>query len=374
MTPYEPSEEEKELAVSCCKILKTDFGGVDLLKGEHGEALVCEVNSNAHFKNIFDCTGINAADFIMDYICRKIEGNRKKTVYDYKKKKIGWLVYDRAGAEYNKSYIQMYFEEAEKLDIQIQLVFAEELFVGVTEQKSAVFYKGRKIKKPDFVICRTIYPFLSKMLEKAGVTVFNNAMVAEIANDKAKTYAYLAKEGIPMLDSIFIRRRDAKEAVEKLPNQWVIKSVDGHGGKQVFLKTEQNVAEILENTGQSDLVAQPFLQGPCEDVRVYVLGKEILACVRRRAKDGFKSNFSLGGEVELYNLRKEEEQLVQRIIAKFSFGLVGIDFLIDETGKFVFNEIEDVVGARMLYQLTDINLVERYLSFILQQIEKEEIR
>ena len=66
--------------------------------------------------------------------------------------------------------------------------------------------------------------------------------------------------------------------------------------------------------------------------------------------------------------------MVQKIVDMFSFGLVGIDFLIDEKGAFVFNEIEDVVGARMLYQLTDINLVERYFKYILKQIEKEELQ
>lgn len=47
---------------------------------------------------------------------------------------------------------------------------------------------------------------------------------------------------------------------------------------------------------------------------------------------------------------------------------MGIDFLIDENGEFLFNEIEDVVGARMLYQLTDINLVGKYLEFIIERI------
>lgn len=371
MAAYEPSKEEQELAVTCCKILKTDFAGVDLLKGEHGETLVCEVNSNAHFKNIFDCTGVNVADDILDYIQQQIGEKKKKTDT---KKKTGWLVYDRAGAEYNQSYIQMHYEEAEKLSIEIELLYAEEISFGIKEQMPVVFYEGKEVKKPDFVICRTIYPFLSKMLEQAGYKVFNNAKVSEIANDKAKTYAYLANKGIPMADSLFIRRKEAKESLEKLSDHWVVKAVDGHGGKQVFLKEKGNIPEILEKTGQSDLVAQPFLDGPREDVRVYVLGKEILACVKRRAKHGFKSNFSLGGEVELYTLTKEEEQLVQTVIDQFSFGLVGIDFLIDEKGKFVFNEIEDVVGARMLYQLTDINLVERYFTFILEQIGEEDAR
>lgn len=71
MKPYEPTELEKELAIESIKALGLDFAGVDLLFGEDGTALVCEVNSNAHFRNIYDCTGVNVADSIMDYILKK---------------------------------------------------------------------------------------------------------------------------------------------------------------------------------------------------------------------------------------------------------------------------------------------------------------
>ena len=37
-------------------------------------------------------------------------------------------------------------------------------------------------------------------------------------------------------------------------------------------------------------------------------------------------------------------------------------------GKIIFNEMEDVVGARMLYTYTDIDIVEIYLNFIISQI------
>lgn len=71
MKPYEPTEEEKSLAIESAKVLGLDFAGVDLLIGPDGKAMVCEVNSNAHFKNIFDCTNVNVADAIIEEcICR----------------------------------------------------------------------------------------------------------------------------------------------------------------------------------------------------------------------------------------------------------------------------------------------------------------
>ena len=72
MKPYEPSAEEIHLAVESAKALGLTFAGVDLLFGEDGKPLVCEVNSNAHFKNIYDCTGVNVADAIMDEILNEL--------------------------------------------------------------------------------------------------------------------------------------------------------------------------------------------------------------------------------------------------------------------------------------------------------------
>ena len=73
MLPYEPTPRQTELAIRCCDIIGLDFAGVDLLYGVEEEPMVCEVNSNAHFKNIFDCTGVNAAEAIMEHIIRRLQ-------------------------------------------------------------------------------------------------------------------------------------------------------------------------------------------------------------------------------------------------------------------------------------------------------------
>lgn len=72
MQPYEPTKEQCNMVIRCCEILGLDFAGVDLLFGKNDEPILCEVNSNAHFKNIYDCTGVNAADAIISYIISKI--------------------------------------------------------------------------------------------------------------------------------------------------------------------------------------------------------------------------------------------------------------------------------------------------------------
>lgn len=67
MRRYEPTEKELQMAKQVMKELQLDFAGVDIMFGKDGPVL-CEVNSNAHFKNIYDCTGVNVADAIMEYI------------------------------------------------------------------------------------------------------------------------------------------------------------------------------------------------------------------------------------------------------------------------------------------------------------------
>ncbi|KAI4449740.1 Glutathione synthetase [Eubacterium plexicaudatum ASF492] len=67
MERYEPNEQQLQLAQKVMETLKLDFAGVDILFGEQGEPVLCEVNSNAHFINIWKCTGVNTADAIIGY-------------------------------------------------------------------------------------------------------------------------------------------------------------------------------------------------------------------------------------------------------------------------------------------------------------------
>ncbi len=299
---------------------------------------------------------------------------------------VGWLIYSERDVEKNKRYIEFYIEEGKLQDIQIEVILVEKLEFGVRNNTWYFNYENSEINHPDFAICRTIYPLLNQQLEYMGIKVFNNSKVAEICNDKARTYQYVAQLGIDMVDSAFVKSYMTADAMNHIHKTSVIKAVAGHGGTQVFLlkpipgkgeaedftngpisnttHVEQDTNKILNSLNQSDVVLQPLTGSRHQDLRVYVIGKKIIAAILRTAKDGFKSNFSLGGNVREYQLSKEDTTIVEKIISLFDFGLVGIDFIIGDKGELIFNEIEDVVGARMLYQCTDINLVRLYLDYI----------
>ncbi len=62
-----PDEVAANLALAAASAAGLDFCGVDLLYTNEGYT-VCEINSNAHFKNIMELTGINFAEEIIKYI------------------------------------------------------------------------------------------------------------------------------------------------------------------------------------------------------------------------------------------------------------------------------------------------------------------
>ncbi len=72
--PCVVTPQEQRLALSACRALRLDFGGVDLLN-DNGTPLVCEVNSNAHFGGLIQATLVNPADHIMQYIRRQLCGD-----------------------------------------------------------------------------------------------------------------------------------------------------------------------------------------------------------------------------------------------------------------------------------------------------------
>lgn len=74
MFAYTPTEEEQRVAIACARLTGADFAGIDLLFSDDGEPYVCEINSNAHFKNVFDCTGIDLAVMMIDYIRTRHDG------------------------------------------------------------------------------------------------------------------------------------------------------------------------------------------------------------------------------------------------------------------------------------------------------------
>lgn len=69
---YLANKDEEDIAIKAVKELGLDYAGVDLLFGENDEPVVCEVNSNPHFKSTLEFTGVDVGKAIVDYILKEV--------------------------------------------------------------------------------------------------------------------------------------------------------------------------------------------------------------------------------------------------------------------------------------------------------------
>lgn len=243
----------------------------------------------------------------------------------------GILIYSEEEARRNAFVVQKYLNA-----LPVRLVLQENL----TLQEPA-----------DFVLNRTDDWRIAAAFEQRGVRVFNSARVSRYANDKALAYDFMQRSGVEILP------------VHYSGFPAVLKKSFSKGGKDV---------RLVHTPGElpADLSGY-VLQQPCDtlgkDLRVYVIGGQIVvACLRTGA--GFLSNYCLGGKAEVYTLSDAQRAVVEQVIALFDFDFVGIDFLFHQ-GRLVFNEMEDAVGARMVYDLTDLDIVSLYCRYVWEQME-----
>ncbi len=259
---------------------------------------------------------------------------------------LGWIIYNKEDAKRNENYIGWYINKFKENNIELSLVYTDEINFN---------------SLPDFAVVRAIRPDITKKLENSGVKCFNNGFVSEICNDKALTYKFVSENGIEILPTYY-----AINEVNKFPV--VIKPKDSHGGDRVNMaESYDELTALMPLYERDNYVIQAAATDKGKDVRVYVIGDKIITAMLRVSDKDFRSNFCLGGRASVYNLTDEETEKVNKVIKLFDFDFVGIDFVFNN-GEMVFNEIEDVVGSRMVYTYTNIDIVDLYIKYILQKL------
>ena len=274
----------------------------------------------------------------------------------------GLLIYERFESVRNRRFIEYWLDAAKAKGIDLKLVLIEEMAFGLENNKLFLSVGGERVTA-DFAVVRAKKPLLSHHLENMGIAVFNPASVSEILNDKRRTHALL-HEDFPMMDTAFIEG----DSPSPFPYPVVVKASAGCGGREVRLcADEESYAAALKDFAYSAVV-QPLCDTPGRDVRVYMLGKTILqGMLRYSDTEDFRANFGLHHCAKPIDIPEDIRRMALSVAQRFDFGLVGVDFIFDH-GRPLFNEAEDVVGTRMLYQYTQIDPVPLYLDFILKKL------
>lgn len=242
----------------------------------------------------------------------------------------GLLIYSRAEAERNRFAVERF-----KKLLGVRLVYEEEAAFDIP---------------CDYVINRTNNAEIARGFEQKGSRVFNPASLTALANDKQKCYEFMQANGIEIMP------------INRTAPPLVKKPINGKGGAGVELITEGEI------THEEGFVYQAPASDLGKDLRVWLIGGEIIASILRVSETDFRSNFCLGGEAVPYALSAEEALLVNKIAALIEYDYIGIDFVFNH-GKIVFNEIEDSVGARMVYEKTDVDIIALYCEYIKKELK-----
>ena len=270
----------------------------------------------------------------------------------------GLLIYNKKDAERNKWFINELIKEAALCQIDVKFVYIDELFIKDEEIK----VNDEIINNCEFAIMRDRDYKLSIILEDNGVRVFNSSDISKLGNDKWETYCFY-KDKVPMMHT----------QKSKLPFPFVMKTRAGHGGNEVFLINDKSSYEEALNSlkmngvSEDDIIYQMVATDRGMDLRVYVLGTYVMASMLRKSDDDFRANVSLGGKAEYKELSDEEMRIVSKVTECLDEGFFGIDIIYNRE-KPLLNEIEDVVGSRMLYEYTDINVAREYILWMKKQL------
>ena len=214
---------------------------------------------------------------------------------------------------------------------------------------------------PDFVVNRARFAALSRRFERRGVRCFNRAAETETGNDKWQTDRLCRRLGLPVMDTWLYRA--GEPLPEDAPFPCVVKSLAGHGGSEIFWAgTPQEAVRLAAGLPGDCLLQRPAARLGL-DVRVYLMGDTPLAAVQRTSSGDFRSNFSLGGQAALVPLERPLREMALTVQRALEADYIGVDFLCDGT-RWVVNEIEDAVGARMLYRLTALDAGELFIRHI----------
>lgn len=258
----------------------------------------------------------------------------------------GLIVYNGYDAKCNRFFINKCLELLNDETFSLKYV---------DEEKALEYVSSNKV---DFVIYRGRNYLLVEELENRGIKTFNNVLTNKTANDKYLTYEFLKENNLPYIETY----------LEPKSFPCIMKSVSGHGGQEVFfVKTIEEVNKIKTEHHNLKFIFQEFLENN-GDVRIYVLNQKVVVSIKRKSQVDYRNNYSLGGEVELFEPSQEMVDSAIKVATLLEADFVGVDFLLTKNGYKII-ELEDPVGSRMVYKLKpELDIIKQYVEHIKKNI------
>ena len=265
-------------------------------------------------------------------------------------------------------------EEFGKLKVDIEVVKNAEFLCSIKNSNINCCLNGF-----DFCIYLDKDKYLSQMLEKAGVRLFNSHESIRVCDDKMETYIALSSLGIPIVDTLPAPLcytqgvKPNKEMIDKVESEFgypvVVKSSYGSLGNGVFKADNRaELEDIATRLICSPHVFQRFVKESSGlDTRVIVIGGKAVASMERRSTTDFRSNIELGGQGVKVELNNNFKEVAERTAKALNLDYCGIDLLHSKNGAIVC-EVNSNAFFGGIESVTKINVARLYAEHILNSI------
>ena len=234
------------------------------------------------------------------------------------------------------------------------------------------------VKDYDFCIYLDKDKYVSLMLERSGLRLFNSHNAIQACDDKMQTAILLSQNSIPMPRTLpgLLCYENQKLNVKAIQNVGqilgfpvIIKSSYGSLGKDVYKANDiAELCEIAEKLKFSPHLFQQFIQESYgKDIRVIAIGGKVVAAMLRQSRGDFRSNLELGGEGKNIILSQEAKELCEKVADLLDLDYCGIDIL-QGNNKYYICEVNSNAFFGGIEAVTGINIAEKYASYICKKM------
>lgn len=271
----------------------------------------------------------------------------------------GWMIYPKEtiNNKFGNNAFDWMKESAFKNGICIDIVFSDELIILNNNNKTEFIYRDKSLKFPDFVIMRDYNYTISIQLENLGIRVINSTLSMFNSRSKAVTAQLLVKNNVSTPKFLFTKEKNYEFIHNYFYNRkFVMKENEGSQGKGVYLIEDEEEYNNVYYKINDEYFCQEFIEFSYGmDIRVYVLGDKVLGCVKRISDSSFKSNYSLGGRVEKYELTDSIKEISLSAAKAIGLEFCGIDLLFTKD-SFTVCEVNGNAGFRTITMVSDIDI------------------
>ena len=269
-------------------------------------------------------------------------------------------------------------QEARARGIDVEVCDPMKFTLTVSNQSMEVLYKGSRFEF-DAVIPRIGHSItkhgvsILNHLEHLGVWTANSSQGILHSRDKLHASQIMARNRISVPTTVYVRDIfDVEHAIEQVGGlPVVIKVTQGTQGEGVFLRHTQYEARSLVQgllvTGRSVLIQQYIAESHGRDIRAFVVGDKVVACMRRRARGReFRSNFHLNGTVERVDLPPEYEEAACRAARVLGLNIAGVDLLEGRDGPLVL-EVNSSPGLEGIEKASGVNVAAHIVEYAMEE-------